>query len=572
LLTWLIFAISLTILLMTSLRGWDIVGHDIEREFRVYTLTHLHGRWNIGLDRDPYNACLSITILPEVFAKLLGVSGLAVFKVISQVIFAACPAAIYVLLRQYVSKLPALVGAVLFICYPTFINDSAMLTRQGIAYLFFVLALLVISNKAQKIRYKLLFLFCALGAVLSHYSTAYMIVALFVIAVMCKLCLMWLQRPHKSPHRRLRFSRHGQQSTVLSTLFAALLLLMTFVWYAQITATSGGLVTTFNESFSSVPKIFSEDNKSSDTSTALLFAGGKSEANLYQSYLTGSEQAHATLPTVPNAGDYFPTLVSDDMPLTPLGKRALRVGVQPSLIVTLRQNFAKVLQLLALAGVLYAAYLLLRRKSDVLGTDFFCLSLSGFIVLALMVVMPVLSENYGVLRAFQQILIFLLLPIVLLLVRVGQYLRGWMRTAIATLGIVFLFLLFTGFFAQLLGGTGATLSLDNSGLYYGLYYSSEADMQSFAWLKQYVPKGSDVRAANFNRALMHNPSYPFSHTGILPSQITDSSYVYLDPAQVQSQKLYTYYQSSPLTMTFPLGYYNAAKNEIYSTTSTGIYR
>jgi len=63
-LAWFIFSVGLAILLMTSMRGWDIVGHDIEREFRVYSLTHLYGHWNIGLDRSPYNACLSITILP----------------------------------------------------------------------------------------------------------------------------------------------------------------------------------------------------------------------------------------------------------------------------------------------------------------------------------------------------------------------------------------------------------------------------------------------------------------------------------------------------------------------------
>jgi uncharacterized membrane protein len=465
------------------------------------------------------------------------------------------------------------VGALLFICYPTFINDSAMLTRQGIAYLFFALALLVISNKAQKIRYKLLFLLCALGAVLSHYSTAYMFVALFVIAVGCKLSLLWLQRPRRKPFRwRLQQTRAQRQVTVLSALFAVMLMLMTFAWYSQITATSGGLVTTLNQSFAGVPKIFSEDNKSSDTSTALLFAGGKSTANLYQSYLSGSEQTHAPVTDLPNAAQYFPTLVGDDMPLTALGQKALRAGIHPSLLAALRQNFAKVLQLLALAGVLYTSCRLLRRKSDALGIDFICLSLAGFIVLALMVIMPVLSENYGVLRAFQQILIFLLLPMVLLLARVARLLKTWMRTGLAALGMVLLFFLFTGFFAQLLGGTSATLSLDNGGLYYGLYASPEADVQSFVWLKQHVAKASDVRAANFNRALMHDPSYPFSHSGILPSQIGESSYVYLDPAQVQTQKLYTYYQSSPLIMSFPLDYYDAAKNEIYSTSSTRIYR
>jgi len=99
-----------------------------------------------------------------------------------------------------------------------------------------------------------------------------------------------------------------------------------------------------------------------------------------------------------------------------------------------------------------------------------------------------------------------------------------------------------------------------------------ADARSFVWLKGHVPEGSDVRAANFNRAFMHDPDYPFSEPGILPSQADADSFVYLDYAQVQTQRMYAYYDSSPITMTFPLDYFDPAKNRIYSTASTRIYR
>jgi len=133
-------------------------------------------------------------------------------------------------------------------------------------------------------------------------------------------------------------------------------------------------------------------------------------------------------------------------------------------------------------------------------------------------------------------------------------------------------LLFTGFFAQLLGGVSPSLSLNNQGLYYGLFYSSAADVHAFQWLKQNVKKGSDVRAANFNRAIMHDPDYPFTRAGILPSQTGAATFTYLDPAQVQARKVYLYYESSPLIMTFPLDFYVDTKNLIYSTPSTRIYR
>ena len=564
-LAWFIFSIGLAILLMTSMRGWDIVGHDIEREFRVYNLTHMHGLWNIALDRDPYNACLSITILPEMFSRLLDISGLMVFKVILQIIFAAGPVVIYVLLRQYASKLGALTGCLLFISYPTFINDSAMLTRQGIAYLFFALALLIMTNKLQNMRLKITFLLCALGAILSHYSTAYMFVALFGGAVLCKLGFSWWCARRRKP------LSHKIKHTVLSPLFAALLFLMTFTWYTQVTETSGGLGITLRDSLANIPKLFSSDNKSADTSASLIFAGGKSQVNLYESYLADSQQKHEE-EIAAGASQRIPVLTSDDLPLTKLGEKANAISISPSLISTLRHEFAKVLQLLALAGVIYAVYKLFRRKFDQLGPDFTFLGLAGIILLGMLVILPILSINYGVLRAFQQALIFLLIPMTLFLVIASRWLWAWARTTLATSGIVFLLLLFTGFFTQLLGGASPSLTLNNKGLYHGLYYSSEADAHSFKWIKEHIPKKADVRAANFNRAQMNDPDYPFSRSGILPSQIGSSTYVYLDPAQVVAQKIYTYYESSPLIMTFPLDYYEVAKNRIYSTPSTRIYR
>jgi uncharacterized membrane protein len=565
LIAWLIFSIGLTILLMTSLRGFDIVGHDIQREFRVYTLTHMFEHWDVARDRDPYNACLSITILPEMFTKLLGTSGLAVFKVILQIVFAACPAVLYVLLRQYVSRLGAITGSMLFICYPTFINDSAMLTRQGVAYLFFALALLVMTLRLQTWPYKILFLLCSLGSVLSHYSTAYMFVALFGLGAVIKLGVnWWLSRRQLVQGRPRR--------TVLSPMFAGLLFLMTFTWYTQITATSSGLTTTLSQSFARIPELFTNDNKSSDTSTALLFSSGKSQIELYEDYLLDPHLSTKENGRLPVAAKYIPILTSDDLPLTSLGEKAYSIGIDPSLIAEMRQNFAKILQVLALAGVLYAAYRLLWGKPGSTGRDFVCLSLASLVLLALLVVLPVLSVNYGILRAFQQALIFLLLPIVLLLIAATRRMHRRVKTVAGSTGIVFLFLLFTGMFAQLLGGTSPSLSMNNSGLYFGLYYSSEADSRSFSWMKKHIPATGDVRAANFNRAFMHDPMYPFHRAGIIPSQTGPRTFVYLDPAQIVRQRLYTYHDSSPLIMTFPLDYYEGTKNRIYSTGSTGVYR
>jgi len=563
-LMWAVFCIGLAVLLMTSLRGWDIIGHDIEREFRVFSLTHDRQHWDIAADRGPYNACLSITILPEVISRLINVSGLVVFKGILQVIFAVCGCVVFTIVRRYASRLGAFVGAALFICYPTFINDSAMLTRQGVAYVFFALALLVLVRRQKSEQWKLIFLLCSMGSVLSHYSTAYMYVGLFAAATVIKfLVTRWRE------WRENTSLKHTYQS-VLSPRFAVIVFLMTFAWYTQITVTSGGLTDTLKSSIANIPKVFSGDNKSSDTSTALLFASPRTSADLYSSYLTTSVKG-GKLPDAKTFAEYIPVLTNDTLPLTPIGKKAKSVGISPSLVTSLRQNYAKVLQLLAVLGVLYTTIRWLRKSTRSLDTDLICLNFAGVVLLALMVILPVLSVNYGILRAFQQALIFLLLPIVLLLARFVRNKKAIVRTRLVIVSAPLLFLLFTGFFAQVLGGSSPTFNLNNQGLYYGLYYTDATDQQSFTWMKQNLRKGEDVHAANFNRAAMYDPEYPFNQPGILPTQVGPDSYVYLDHAQLVSHKLYIYYQSSPLIMTFPMEYYEQTKDRIYSTPSTGVY-
>src|SRR3990170_6951178 len=49
-----LFFISISLLFMTSLRGWYITGHDIKQEYYVFQLTKSNYRWSISLFQDAY--------------------------------------------------------------------------------------------------------------------------------------------------------------------------------------------------------------------------------------------------------------------------------------------------------------------------------------------------------------------------------------------------------------------------------------------------------------------------------------------------------------------------------------
>src|SRR5258708_7382985 len=86
-----LYLISLSLLLMTSLRGWYITGHDIQQDFYVFQLAKQHGFWDMNLYKDAYNACLSITILPTIFATFLKIPDYYIYKIIFQVLFSLAP-------------------------------------------------------------------------------------------------------------------------------------------------------------------------------------------------------------------------------------------------------------------------------------------------------------------------------------------------------------------------------------------------------------------------------------------------------------------------------------------------
>ena len=142
-----LYLLALGLLFMTSLRGWYITGHDIQQEFHALQLTSINGGWDISRYRDPYNACLSITILPTVIGRIAHLHDPYVFKVVFQMLFAVCPVVVYRIARRFTAVGPSVLAAVYFLSFPTFFTDMPFLARQEIAFIFLGGAYLVIDRR-----------------------------------------------------------------------------------------------------------------------------------------------------------------------------------------------------------------------------------------------------------------------------------------------------------------------------------------------------------------------------------------------------------------------------------------
>jgi len=199
-----VLMIAIAILYHSSLISNYIVpfGSDVSSEYFLFKTTQnnaywsstLPSLWGIGYGR--YNAMLSITILPTVYANILNIDSTWVFRTLYPLIFSLVPLGLYQIWQTYVGKKYAFISAFLFMAQATFYTEMLGLNRQMIAELFFVLLLLVIVNKKMKPVSKMTcFMIFSFALLTSHYALAE--VFLFFISF-ALVSLIALKRPSKN--------------------------------------------------------------------------------------------------------------------------------------------------------------------------------------------------------------------------------------------------------------------------------------------------------------------------------------------------------------------------------------
>ena len=114
--TFVLFAVSLSLLLQTSLISRHIMGWDIFGEYFVYKSVRAAGYWappGIVLSQDPsstLNSILSVTILPTAYSTVLNLNGELIFKTIYPFIFCFVPIFMFKTYETQLGKIVALLS------------------------------------------------------------------------------------------------------------------------------------------------------------------------------------------------------------------------------------------------------------------------------------------------------------------------------------------------------------------------------------------------------------------------------------------------------------------------------
>ncbi|MCW3984542.1 MAG: DUF2206 domain-containing protein [Candidatus Bathyarchaeota archaeon] len=186
-----IFSISISILLLNLLMSKYVIGDDANLEFFVFRINQIRGYWgpiDTGVNSwtaISYNSMLSVTLLPTFYSVLMTIKTEVLFKILYSFIFSLVPIALYQLFKRESSTSIGLLSALFFVfTYSAFFGELISVNRQIVSEFFLVLSILIWIDKALPINEKrlLLIVFGACIAV-SHYSLAIIYLVFITLVV-----------------------------------------------------------------------------------------------------------------------------------------------------------------------------------------------------------------------------------------------------------------------------------------------------------------------------------------------------------------------------------------------------
>ena len=216
-----IFLISISLLLLVSLRSNYIIGIDAHGEYDLFrkTLSNLH--WSI-LGTSAFDACLSISLLPSIYQSFLSLNTIYFHKIFYSLLFSVTPLIVFVISKKYVAEPYAFLASFFFMSQRIFLY-TAYSPRTNTAILFFALAIMAfLSDEVDTLKKRILFIVFMASCIVSHYSTTYIF---FFIMLFC-----WLSIETLSKFSKKTASKKSVSLTIVLLFFAII-----FFWYSQVT-------------------------------------------------------------------------------------------------------------------------------------------------------------------------------------------------------------------------------------------------------------------------------------------------------------------------------------------------
>jgi len=563
---WAIFMISLSLLLMYSLRSWHVIGWDINIEYKMFRLTESNYLWSLTNSNNDYNTCLSITILPTILHNFLNINSEYVFKLLYPLLFTEVPLTIYLLSKLYTTNIVAFLASFFFIIQPAFYGLMSAVARQEVAFIYFSLMLFTLfTNNIRFGTKNILVLLFGASIIVSHYSTWYIALTLIIFTYIVRkisninLNINKYKIIRSNPNYKLRLN------------IILILIIFTFIWNTQLTNSFNSLTGTIYYTLMNMKKTFTEEMKNVSLKS-VFFSSDSSytndQLNLFiENYIPWYLEANNIKPILNNE-KYTLTI----KPWTSFSTRNI-FATQFVKYIYLFKKFIIMLSLLF--GFIYLVYIYKKDKTKI-DIEYIYLSSIGVFLILLILVLPYLSIAYTFERLLQQNLIFLSLIIVFGIQLLFKYLRKIKYIIISIIFIIY-FIHGSGVLVPILGGTNS-LFLLNHGTEYDCHYTHNIEIQAIVWLDKYSDSKNDLYADKL--AELKIEAYSKNNYRIIPyiipNVINRSGYIYARYTNIMEETASIderqYFMKGVALTNYPFDFINNNKSLIYNNGGAKIYR
>ena len=518
-----ILMVSLSFFLMHGLTSNYLIGRDNHLEFFYFQYTLHNYHLDTTIFNTPLNNCLSVNILPTIYSVLTSIKGLYVFKIVFGFIGSIIPLIIYILSKKIVGNKYALFAALLVIFQMNFI-ELLSLIRQEFALIFFFLAVLVLFDKELgNTNKKILFIIFMLSVIVSHYSTAFIGLAMTVPILLIP------------PIKKLLCEK---KIKLTNFDILTILGLFSFLWYFIVAQAQSRTLTRALRISTGSSSNASNVTNTTNTINATNFTNVTNATNSTNGIVVNNSREN-TIPAVFGIGvDSIPQLIS--------------VLVNDAIFLTIG------IGLLAAMWEYFSSFVGYKKYKDKIPLEFVVGSVISAVLLALFIVIPFFSKAYGAHRIFLTSLVFLAPMFIIGVLKIAKTIRKPnLDLVLLTIFIISLFTV-SIHFNYLASGTPSSIYYDENSNARIEAYIYDQDIAGAKFLSHYGEK-KDMKiqgdvVAGFRLMAANNFSIPNrtfidSKKSFKLKEFSKIKYHYLYLSYVNTQKNIVFEQTAPTFIT-----------------------
>lgn len=552
-----LYGVGLALAWSFTLRGHFLYGFDISGEFHTFEQTLSAGVWKTSHRHDAYGAMLSLTVLPSTLHALTGISALDVLKIAYPMLFALFPVALFRVGSRVLSHRWAFIAAAFVVVQNYFFQQMPAIARQEIGLVLFVALVMAILDRRmpRRVQWRLVAVL-GVGVVVSHYSTAYLAIAVFGLAVILQVLV--------SAVRRMR--------AVYAPLAVAFVVMAAGagVWYAGVTHSTSNVSTVLGS--------FQENGVS-------LLPNARPGQNVVEAYLSGNAPTRASALAYQRdvareyAKDkpYVKALAAAKDPKYALRGSTLSADAirSPEAYNALRVGQVVVDQLANILVAIAALVLVLRRRSSSVARLIGLLGLSTLLVLAFLRLSGTAANAYNQERAFVQTMVPLAIGGAWLLQGVARRSKhlntGLPVAAVVALGVV---LVGTSGLRGVAAGGGTTENVANKGEDFERFYVIPPELSAARWINAAAPRSALIYTDRYGqlRVLAATGRAKGPLFDLTPRTLDQHAWVYATRTNLVDQRARGETGSRYAIYAWPERFLADYWNTVYTTGTSAVYQ